>query len=83
MFDRDVFPHAWLWQVYGGWRGHHHVALEAWTSHPMEIGAAVEAGRARVLRPGEELGTEVAFVLHRGLDAVSHVGGEAEGFVVR
>ena len=83
MFDRDVFPHAWLWQVYGGWRGHHHVALEAWTSRPMEIGAAVEAGRARVLRPGEELGTEVAFVLHRGLDAVSHVGGEAEGFVVR
>lgn len=83
VFDRDVFPHAWLWQVYGGWRGHHHVALEAWTSHPMEIGAAVEAGRARVLRPGEELETEVAFVLHRGLDAVSHVGGEAEGFVVR
>jgi len=82
-FDRAVFPHAWLWQVYGGWRGHHHLALEAWTSHPMELEAAVEAGRARLLQPGEELVTDVAFVLFGGLDTVGHVGGEAEGFVVR
>ena len=82
-FDRKVFPHAWLWQVYGGWRGHHHVALEAWTSHPMELEAALEAGRARVLQPGEDLVTEVAFVLYHGLDTVAHVGGEAEGFAVR
>ncbi len=83
VFDRAVFPHAWLWQVYGGWRGHHHLALEAWTSHPMELEAAVGAGRARVLQPGEELATEVAFVLFGGLDTVTHVGGEDEGFAVR
>ncbi len=82
VFDRRVFPHAWLWQVYGGWRGHHHVALEAWTSHPMELGAALEAGRARVLQPGAELVTEVAFVLFGGIDTVTRVGGEAEGFAV-
>jgi galactose mutarotase-like enzyme len=82
-FDRSVFPHAWLWQVYGGWRGHHHIALEAWTSHPMELGAALEAGQARVLRPGEELATGVAFVVYGGLDTVAHVGGEGEGFAVR
>ncbi len=83
VFDREVFPHAWLWQVYGGWRGHHHVALEAWTSHPMELVAAIEAGRERVLEPDEELVTEVAFVVYRDLDAVTHVGGHAEGFAVR
>lgn len=49
----------------------------------MELEAAVEAGRARLLQPGEELVTDVAFVLFGGLDTVGHVGGEAEGFVVR
>ena len=83
VFDRDVFPYAWLWQVYGGWRGHHHLALEAWTSHPMEIGGGVVAGGARVLSGGVVLGTVVGVVVHQGLDAVSHVGGEGEGFAVR
>jgi galactose mutarotase-like enzyme len=82
-FDRAVFPHAWLWQVYGGWRGHHHVALEPWTSHPMELGAAEAAGRARSLAPGEALETEVAFVLYAGLAGVSSVAAEAGTFVVR
>ena len=49
----------------------------------MELEAALEAGRARVLQPGEDLVTEVAFVLYRDLDTVAHVGGEAEGFAVR
>ncbi|MEK6719675.1 MAG: DUF4432 family protein, partial [Chloroflexota bacterium] len=77
-FDRQVFPHAWLWQVYGGWRAHHHVALEPWTSHPQRLEDAVAAGRARLLAPGETLETEVAFVLFEGLEqvgSVSHAGG--------
>ena len=82
-FDRDVFPHAWLWQVYGGWRGHHHVALEPWTSHPMELEAAIDAGRARSLQPGEALETEAAFVLFSGLEGVAHVEPSAEGWRVR
>lgn len=81
-FDPQVFPHAWLWQVYGGWRGHHHVALEPWTSRPMELEAAAAAGRARVLAPGEVLETDVAFVLHAGLDHVTTVRPEQDGLVV-
>lgn len=83
VFDRVVFPHAWLWQVYGGWRGHHHVALEPWTSHPMQLEAAQAAGRARILQPGESLETDVAFALFSGLDAVSAVEQQADGVEVR
>jgi galactose mutarotase-like enzyme len=83
VFDREVFPHAWLWQVYGGWRAQHHVALEAWTSHPMDLEGAVAAGRARILLPGEVLQTEVAFVLHEGLEVVAAIERATEGFVVR
>jgi len=82
-FDPAVFPHAWLWQVYGGWRGHHHLALEAWTSHPMDLEGAITAGRARSLAPGEALETEVAFVLHAGLDRVTGVDRGAGTFTVR
>ena len=63
-FDPSVFPAAWLWQVYGGWRGHQHVALEPWTSRPMDLAGAEAAGTARTLAPGEVLETDVAFVLH-------------------
>ena len=70
-FDRAVFPHAWLWQVYGGWRGHHHVCLEPWTGHPMQLEAARAAGRARILQPGESLETDVTFALFSGPDAGS------------
>ena len=73
VFDRAVFPVAWLWQVYGGWRGHHHVALEPWTSMPMDLDGAVAAGTARVLAPGEALETDVAFALFDGLDRVRGV----------
>jgi galactose mutarotase-like enzyme len=83
VFDRAVFPHAWLWQVYGGWRGHHHLALEAWTSHPMDLDGAIEAGRARWLQPGETLETEVAFVLHEGLERVAGVDRSAGTYTVR
>jgi galactose mutarotase-like enzyme len=83
VFPREVFPHAWLWQVYGGWRGHHHVCLEPWTGYPMQLEEAALAGRARVLEPGAALEAEVAFVLFGGLDHVSSVEPEGLAFVVR
>lgn len=83
VFDREVFPCAWLWQVYGGWRGHHHLALEPWTSLPMDLEGAIAAGRARTLAPGEVLETEVAFVLHEGLERVRGVERTAGTIVVR
>jgi galactose mutarotase-like enzyme len=81
-FDREVFPYAWLWQVYGGWRGHHHLCLEPWTGYPMELEQAQAAGRARTLQPGESMETEVAFVLFDGLDQVSSVDRQEDGFLV-
>ena len=71
VFDREVFPHAWLWQVFGGWRGHQLLALEPWTSHPQDIDGALAVGQARELAPGHTLETGVAFVLHEGLARVS------------
>jgi galactose mutarotase-like enzyme len=82
-FDRAVLPHAWLWQVYGGWRGHHHLALEPWTSHPQQLEAAVAAGRARFLEPGEVLETDAALVLVEGLDRVSAVERSGDDVRVR
>ncbi|MDA8346933.1 MAG: hypothetical protein M0Z66_15935 [Thermaerobacter sp.] len=48
------FTGVWLWQVYGGWRGYHHVALEPWSGYPITLSDAVAQGSARVLAPGEE-----------------------------
>ena len=83
VFDREVFPNAWLWQVYGGWRGQQALALEPWTSRPQELQGAMQAGRARVLEPGEQLETWVAFVLHAGLDRVAGVDRQPTGLIVR
>ena len=82
-FPREVFPHAWLWQVYGGWRGHHHLCLEPWTGYPMQLEEAAAAGRARLLAPGASLEAEVAFILFDGLDAVRSVEADGSGFAVR
>ncbi len=83
VFDREVFPHAWLWQVYGGWRGHHLLAIEPWTSHPQDIDGAIAAGRSRVLAPGAHLETRVAFALHEGLERVAGVDRRGDSLVVR
>ncbi len=83
VFDPSVFPHAWLWQVYGGWRGHQLLAMEPWTSRPQDIEGALAAGRARHLAPGEHLETRVAFALHEGLERVTGVELGPGGPVVR
>jgi hypothetical protein len=82
-FPLEVFPHAWLWQVYGGWRGHHHVCLEPWTGYPMQLEEARATGRARELAPGASLEAQVAFVLYDGLDGVVAVDRVGDGFRVR
>ena len=82
VFPREVFPSAWFWQVYGGWRGHHHLCLEPWTGYPMQLQQAAEAGRARTLGPGESLEAETALVLYGGLVSVSAVERENGGFRV-
>ncbi len=72
-FSQEAFPVLWLWLVYGGWRGHYHVALEPWTSFPSRIDEASRAGRTVVLAPGTVWETEVAAIVHRGWQTVTHV----------
>ena len=50
----EAFQGLWLWQVYGGWRGYHHVAIEPWTSYPITLSRAIEVGTAITIGPREE-----------------------------
>jgi len=75
-FDPAVFPVAWLWGVYGGWRGLYTVALEAWTAQPARLDEVIAAGRARILEPGEHLETEVRFIAFEGISSVAEVGSD-------
>jgi galactose mutarotase-like enzyme len=73
VFPREVFPVVWCWMVYGGWRGHHHVALEPWTGWPHQLDRAVAAGRHRTLGPGEFLECETMAVVYEGVQSVSGI----------
>jgi galactose mutarotase-like enzyme len=82
-FPLDVFRAVWVWQVYGGWRGHYHAALEPWTGHPMQLDEAVRSGTASVLEPGETRVASVSFIVYGGRSAVSAVEPDGDAFVVR
>ena len=73
LFDRDVFPHCWLFASYGGWRNHNVAVLEPCTGYPVNFEAMQAAGRHRTLAPGETLATDVTFVVQAGIDQVAAV----------
>lgn len=52
-------PFLWMWLVYGGWRGHHHVVIEPWTSYPNTLRGAVEQETNRCLEAGEIFSIEI------------------------
>jgi hypothetical protein len=52
-FPTEVFKSVWVWVVDGGWRGIRCVAVEPWTGFPNRLDAAIQAGRATELGPGE------------------------------
>ena len=79
VFPPEVFPVLWCWMVYGGWRGHYHVALEPWTGWPHQLDRAVAAGRHRTLAPGERLECETMAVVYEGVRSVSGI--ERDGTV--
>jgi galactose mutarotase-like enzyme len=58
-FDRETCPNLWLWLSYGGWRGYHLAVVEPWTSRPVTLSEAVEAGTHRTLPPGGRFQTRV------------------------
>jgi hypothetical protein len=65
-FPLEQCPCLWLWLNYGGWRGHHHVIIEPWTGHPVNLAQAYEQKTTRCLKPGETFSAEVkATVYHR------------------
>ncbi len=65
-FPLERCPYLWMWLVYGGWRGHHHLILEPWTSYPNKLAEAVQQGTQRRLEPGGRFDVEVAATLYRG-----------------
>ncbi len=73
VFPREVFPVVWCWMAYGGWRGHHHVALEPWTGWPHQLDRAVAAGRHRTLAAGASLECETLAVLYHGVRSVADI----------
>jgi hypothetical protein len=48
-----------LWLTYGGYRGHHHVIVEPWTSCPVNLKEAVKQHTNRRLKPGEMFSVEL------------------------
>ncbi len=65
-FPLERCPYLWMWLVYGGWRGHHHIILEPWTSYPNKLAEAVQQGTQRRLEPGAQFVVEVAATLYQG-----------------
>jgi hypothetical protein len=57
-------PYLWMWLVYGGWRGYHHIIVEPWTSYPNKLTDAVRQGTHRTLAPGERFSVEVAATVY-------------------
>lgn len=58
-FDLAVCPYLWMWLSYGGWRGYHLAVIEPWTSCPVTLSEAVEAGTHRRLNAGGRFQTSV------------------------
>ncbi len=80
-FPKDVFKCIWLWTVYGGWRGLHCVAAEAWTGYPGKLEDAAKKGTCSRLDAGESLTCETRLVGHSGFSRVDRIcpDGRVEG----
>jgi len=57
-------PYLWMWLVYGGWRGYHHIIVEPWTSYPNKLSDAVRQGTHRTLAPGERFAVNVTATVY-------------------
>ena len=68
-FPVEQCPYLWLWLVYGGWRGYHHVIVEPWTSYPVHLADAVRGGTSRKLAPGERFTAEVRAAIYTKPDS--------------
>jgi galactose mutarotase-like enzyme len=64
-FPLESCPCLWLWLVYGGWRGYHHVIVEPWTGYPVNLEQAVKDGRASQLLPGKTFAVKIRCTTYR------------------
>lgn len=78
--SRAQFRGLWLWQVYGGWRGYYHLALEPWTGYPIRLDKAVEAGGAEWLGSGYTYDAELKITCFEGLDNVTRMDSDGTVF---
>jgi galactose mutarotase-like enzyme len=80
-FPKDVFKCIWLWLVYGGWRGLHCAAIEAWTGYPGRLDLAVKNGTHAFLQAGGSLNCETRLVGYTGFSRVDRItpDGTVEG----
>jgi hypothetical protein len=63
-FPEKLCPYLWLWMAYGGYRGHHHVIVEPWTSYPVNLAEAVRTNTSRRLQPGETFAVELCATVY-------------------
>jgi hypothetical protein len=82
VYPTDVFRALWMWQVYGGWRGLYHLAIEPWVGYPVRLDQAIEAGRQRILQPGQPLEYEAAMVVYIGVSAVRGIRRDGDEYRV-
>jgi len=77
-FPQQLCPYLWMWLVYGGWRGYHHIIVEPWPSHPNKLAEAIQHKTHRVLAPGERFVAEVAATVYRSEEGYKGALGRLE-----
>lgn len=73
VFPKEIFGTAWLWLVYGGWRGLYTAAVEAWTGYPAKLSEAFEIGKYSQLMPGEKIECETKLIAYTGIEKVIRI----------
>lgn len=67
------FQGLWLWQVFGGWKGYHHLVAEPWTGYPIKLDDALEQGSGAWFAPQQEVQLNVEIVCYQGISAVKEI----------
>jgi hypothetical protein len=62
-FDPEIFKILSIWLIYGGWRGHYCLMFEPFTSWPLALDKAVEAGNAVRMKPRETIETKIKYFI--------------------
>jgi len=81
-FPIETCPYLWLWLVYGGWRGYHHIIVEPWTSYPVHLADAVRSGTCLTLEPGAKFSVEVRATVYAKGESCEHALGRVQGMKI-